>query len=344
MRKAKKSIRVEAAALSLFIVVLAGYATFFTVGSNVKAAGGDDAANAGCAASWRQFHQQAVQNKDPNPTQKADEQNSKVPCKAEGGSGHCNAKEGSQSPKDICGAEKDQKGEPLKMPELPKKEPKKEEPKDCPNGQQKGPDGKCPCDSNQQNQPATFGADVSHLARTSYGGIATSSNPCPEQQSGFSLANFLPSGFQQSVKDFISTTFGYSPDNPIATNEAGATVDQSGDFSTAEIQRIAHEQISTVNVNPSLSTEEKEAIIAYIEARVEAKKNPLSDSGVQVIVSQPSDDLNNQTLAIRHGIETNTLVSTTGEFGNSTADYLQPNTSVNIGAKVWSLIKSIFGF
>ncbi|MBI4067963.1 hypothetical protein HY413_00965 [Candidatus Kaiserbacteria bacterium] len=311
MRKAKRSIRVEVVALSLFIVALVGYAAFFA-GSNVKAAGGDDAANAGCAASWKQFYQQAVQNKDPNPTQKADQQNSQVPCKAEGGSGHCNAKEGSQSPKDICGAEKDQKGEPLKMPELPKSQPKEKKPCQDPN-QQSGYAG------------------TSLLFRS-----PTSTQPC----SATSTSAYTPASFLGSIPSNIRDAF-----TSLFSGSSGSGSDiESGDATRQlsleeQLERVAE----LVNQNPSITAFDKPAYIA-------AEQGYLKAAGSQVITQADVDHavrrLSQQAIdAIpqvaeevlsdlhRAAIEQSILVPT-GEGAN---------TSTNIITIVGNWLKGLFG-
>jgi len=187
MRKAKKSIHVEVVALSLFIGVLAMYAVFSTIGSDADAAGPADGV---CIAYKKSCDEMTDEKQKQECLKKIQPGAKKIDCKDSicqgfcelggggggalcrgdgGNTGSCpkasdegakKAKEAAdKAAKDLADKAKKEEpkggGEPPKMPEMPKKEPKPPEQKDpnaCPNGKTRGVDGKCP----DENPPASF--------------------------------------------------------------------------------------------------------------------------------------------------------------------------------------------
>ncbi|MBI4067964.1 hypothetical protein HY413_00970 [Candidatus Kaiserbacteria bacterium] len=265
MRKAKKSVRVEVIALSLFIAALAGYATFFTVGSSVQA---QVEGNAGCGSKWAQHYGEAQKEFPPEKggndamwKQKADEKNGAEACKDDQGStGQCDKGTDKPTPnKTICRGDKDKNGnpasdagkkkaedamkdkgdgkggggEPPKMPEMPKKEPKQDQPKQgCQLGQTTDQNGQ-PCP--KENAPANF---LSQMKDKLLKAFTDAFNP---ETTNNDLSQMTPEQQLQKISDLINgnPTLDSKPERIEATNNLANAYEKAGFQGTPE-NIVAH--------------------------------------------------------------------------------------------------------
>lgn len=305
MRKAKKSIHVEVVALSLFIGVLAVYAVFSTVvGSDVDAAGPADgvcvAHKAKCDAMTKP--EQAKEKEDClkkiQPGKKEIGCKDSVCqgfcelggggalCRGDGGNtGSCpkasddgakKAKEAAdKAAKDLGDKAKKEEpkggGEPPKMPEMPKKEPKQDQPKDpnaCDNGKPRGVDGKCPSD----NPPPSFESfweGMKNSLPESLRKALSLDEPdklTPDEQlrqiaEQVDTTPDLSAPQKEALKDYIAAARDVGNTQPIETliSENKNRTPESLEEGTSELQRYAESAggqnplIETGSINPESS-------------------------------------------------------------------------------------------
>jgi len=345
MRKAKKSVRVEVIALSLFIVALVGYATFFTVGSSVNAQMNIDAGGTiKCAGELKKCQQMPETTEaEKKAKQECLKKNEKGATAIICGTGKCTAfcEQGicrgdggnpgcpKASDKQADGKQKEEPkkdegkgggGEPPKMPEIPKKEPKKEEPK---QDQKPCPTTSTSIVSENGQQTTVVGQNAGRSPGASQA-VDQYGRPCPTN---------APANFFASLKDNL-LKFLFASTTPLTSDDlVGLTPEE-------QLQKIS----DLINGNPSLVDK---------PARIEATNklaNQYEKSGFQGTVEQvvahtntmSVDDINNAVNNVQDDLK-ELAKSQSAELTPSVIDS-NPESSTNVINAVTDWLKGWFGF
>ena len=331
MRKASKSARFEVIALSLFIIMLAFYAAFFTVGSSARAEINVDAGtNTDCKTSWEKFKKQG--ENQPDPAQYADEKNGQMRC-GNKGLGWCNRGEGSSATDHVtvCGADRvSGQGEKMGTPEETAKAAMKaaedlaKQAGEKKGGEQGGGGGM----PQLPQPPQKSGGDKS----------ADANGNCPVGQEKVGLVCKVKSAAAdfnteagkststlQTLLDSFKKTFGF--------NDSGVG-DDSGMTLEERLQKIADQ----IDADPTIATASKPAMRDFAKVFIEKNGIAPTKEQIKVIADKPIEEIPRTATALDDATkELNVLVPSGGTFteGHTTEES-------NILNRVFTWFKSLF--
>lgn len=318
MAKAKKSVRVEVVALSLFIVSLVGYNVISSVSISTQSMGAqagaptnvDAGGNAQCDAAWKNHLQKAIQEKAPNPEQVADGRNKGTACGLKC-PGKCDVGLTPPTPHvtvcraDGCTGQDEKMGTPDEA-------------------------AKAAADKAKELADQAKGGDPSKAMEAAKGlmdalkpkpkeptaGTPTTENGCPEGQEKVgtvcqhksAAANFSEKSGITGLLDAFKSAFLGTPTSPL-----------SGLSPEEQLAEMAKQ----INADPTISTESKPAVIDFAEAYIEKNGEAPSTAQINAVAARPLDEIPRTVSAIDEAAkDLNILVPSSNSLsgGSSSAD------------------------